>query len=101
MLAGLPIEYVLVWSYFIHSVGVSLPNHHGSAFFYVVAFVKLLVIGARVGPTLEGRFFPDTMVTVGKGIPSLTAASEPCVSLSISHGSSVHEPLSSGGTLLG
>jgi len=26
--------------------------------FYVVAFVKFLVIGARVGPTLAGRFFP-------------------------------------------
>ena len=35
--------------------------------FYVVAFVKFLVIGARVGPTLAGRFFPDTMsATIGE-----------------------------------
>jgi len=40
---------------------------------YVAAFVKFLVIGVRVEPTLAG-LFSDTMVTVGKGIPSLTAA---------------------------
>jgi len=33
-------------------------------------------------------------VTVGKNLSVFTSDSEPCVSLSISHGSSVHEPLS-------
>jgi hypothetical protein len=33
-------------------------------------------------------------VTVGKSLSALTSDSEPCVSLSVSHGSSVHEPLS-------
>jgi hypothetical protein len=33
-------------------------------------------------------------VTVGKNLSIPASATEPCVSLSISHGSSVHEPLS-------
>ena len=43
---------------------------------------------------------PPCTVMVGKGLSALASTSKPCVSLSISHGSSVHEPLSSG-TLLG
>jgi hypothetical protein len=52
---------------------------------------------ASAYPVTRKHWEPATWpVMVGRGLPAPTANSEPCVSLSISHGSSVHEPLSLG-----
>ena len=50
----------------------------------------LVLSGQGQGRQVQGS------VMVGRGLSTPTPTSEPCVSLSISHGSSVHEPLSSG-----